>query len=171
MTVATTKPLLFMALAIAVPAAAEDDVARPQAYQDLVKCRAIAEMALRLACFDAASAKLEQAAEAKDIVILDRAEVKKTRRSLFGFLLPKLPFFDDRDEEKFTAIETTLASVSDIGYGKWQFEIPDGGVWQTTESTKSILRVGRKVRIKQGAVGGFLMQIGNGGHIRVRRIS
>lgn len=170
MTIAT-KPLLFVALAVAAPAAAKEDIARPQVYQDLVQCRAIADTAQRLACFDAAAAKMEQAAEAKDIVILDRAEVKKTRRSLFGFLLPKLPFFDDEDEEKFTDIETTFASVTSIGHGNWQFEIPDGGVWQTTEGTKSYLRVGQKVRLKQGAVGGFLMQIGNGGYIRVRRVS
>lgn len=148
-----------------------DDVAKPQVYLDLVQCKAIADSAARLACFDAASARMEQAAEAKDIVILDRAEVRKTKRSLFGFLLPKLPFFDDDKEEEFTNIETTFSSVTPLGYGKYQFQIPDGGTWETTEPAKGNLREGQKVKIKRGAVGGFLMQIGGGGYVRVKRVS
>jgi hypothetical protein len=124
-----------------------DDVAKPQVFLDLVQCKAIADSAARLACFDAASARMEQAAEAKDIVILDRAEVRKTKRSLFGFLLPKLPFFDDDKEEEFTNIETTFSSVTPLGYGKYQFQIPDGGTWETTEPAKGNLREGQKVKI------------------------
>lgn len=163
----------LMFTAFTVPAMAMDDemVARPEAYKALIKCKDILDNKQRLTCFDAASLQMQQATDAKDIVILDRSEVRKTRKSLFGFFLPKLPFFDDDKGEEFTNIETTFTSVSDIGYGKWQFEIPDGGKWQTTESTKNFLRVGQKVKIRQGAVGGFLMQIGNGGFVRVRRIS
>jgi hypothetical protein len=163
--------VLVAALAAAPVAAKDkDDVAKPQVYLEVVQCKQIADSAPRLACFDAASAKLEQAAEAKDIVILDRAEVRKTKRSLFGFLLPKLPFFDNEKEEEFTAIETTFASVTSIGYGKYQFQIPDGGTWETTEPAKGNLREGQKVKIKRGAVGGFLMQIGSGGFVRVKRV-
>lgn len=158
---------------ISAPAIAkdDDDVAKPQVYLELVNCKGIADSAARLACFDAASAKMEQAAEAKDIVILDRAEVRKTKRSLFGFLLPKLPFFDDDKEDEFTNIETTFSSITPIGYGKYQFQIPDGGTWETTEPAKGNLREGQKVKIKRGSVGGFLMQIGSGGYVRVKRVS
>lgn len=165
--------ILFLAFIAATPAVAKDndDVAKPQVYLELVQCKAIADSASRLACFDAASARMEQAAEAKDIVILDRAEVRKTKRSLFGFLLPKLPFFDDDKEEEFTNIETTFSSVTPLGYGKYQFQIPDGGTWETTEPARGNLREGQKVKIKRGAVGGFLMQIGSGGYVRVKRVN
>ena len=116
--------LLLTALGAAPAVAIDDDVARPQVYTELVGCKAIADGAARLACFDAASAKMQQAADAKEIVILDRAEVRRTKRSLFGFLLPKLPFFDDDEKDEFTNIESTFASVTPIGYGKYQFSDP-----------------------------------------------
>jgi hypothetical protein len=165
--------ILLLAFIAATPTVAkdDDDVARPQVYIDLVQCKDIADGAARLACYDAASAKMQQAAEAKDIVILDRAEVRKTKRSLFGFLLPKLPFFDEQEQDEFTTIETTFASVTPIGYGKYQFAIPEGGIWETTETTQASLREGRKIKIKRGSVGGFLMQIGSGGYVRVKRVS
>ncbi|MBL0923285.1 MAG: hypothetical protein IBJ12_02310 [Sphingomonadaceae bacterium] len=164
--------ILLLALMGTTPAIAKDnDVARPQVYTELVGCKTIADSAARLACYDAAAAKMQQAADAKDIVILDRAEVRKTKRSLFGFLLPKLPFFDNDQEDEFTTIETTFSSVTPVGYGKYQFTIPEGAVWETTEPTQSVLREGRKVKIKRGAIGGFLMQVGNGGYVRVKRVS
>jgi hypothetical protein len=166
-------PILLLTFIATTPAVAkdDDDVARPQVYIDLVQCKDIADGAARLTCYDAASAKMRQAAEAKDIVILDRAEVRKTKRSLFGFLLPKLPFFEDDEKDEFTNIESTFASVTPIGYGKYQFSIPDGGTWETTEPAKGNLREGQKVKIKRGSVGGFLMQIGSGGYVRVKRVS
>lgn len=170
----TTSARILATLALlATPAFAQDSgsVAVPKLYQDLVQCREISDSAERLACFDAASAKMEQATAAKDIVILDRAEVRKTKRSLFGFFLPKLPFFDDDDKDEFTMIESSFASVTSIGYGKYQFDVPDGGTWQTTEPMRGVIREGQKMKIKQGAVGGFLMQIGNGGYVRVKRVS
>jgi hypothetical protein len=163
--------LLLTTTAAYSAVATDDDVARPQVYLDLVQCKDVADGAARLACYDAATAKMQQAADAKDIVILDRAEVRKTKRSLFGFLLPKLPFFEDDEKEEFTKIESTFASVTPIGYGKYQFQIPDGGTWETTEPAKGILREGQKVKIKRGSVGGFLMQIGSGGYVRVKRVS
>jgi hypothetical protein len=165
--------ILLLAVICTPPAIADNDkdVARPQVYVELVKCKEIADPTQRLACFDAASAKIEQAADAKDIVILDRTEVKKTKRSLFGFQLPKIKFFDDDEKDESNVIETTFASVNEIGYGKYQFEIPDGGTWQTTEPSRRMLRVGQKVKIKRAAVGSFMMQADNGAYVRVKRIN
>jgi hypothetical protein len=163
--------VLVAALAAAPVAAKDkDDVAKPQVYLEVVQCKQIADSAPRLACFDAASAKLEQAAAAKDIVILDRAEVRETKRSLFGFALPKLPFFEDEKEGEFSTIETSLTSAAPIDYGKYLFQIPDGGTWETTEPAKDFLRAGQKVIIKRAALGSFRMQVGRGGFVRVKRV-
>lgn len=164
--------LIVLAALAATPLAAKekDDVAKPEVYLELVRCKQVADSAQRLACFDAASAKLVQAAEGKDIVILDRTEVRETKRSLFGFTLPKLPFFDDDEAGEFDIIETSLASVVAIGYGKYRFAIPDGGTWETAEPAKSALREGQMVTIKRGALGSFRMRAGRGGLIQVTRI-
>src|SRR5437870_855658 len=113
--------LLVPALLLAAPAAAADDT--PAAIRGLAACRAIADNAQRLACFDREAATLVSSVEKKDTVLLDKQEVKKTKRSLFGFALPRLPFFDgDRDDRKedaeFQQIEAPIKTVRSIGYGK-----------------------------------------------------
>lgn len=156
----------------ALPAKADDE-APPKAYTDLLACQAIADAAARLACFDASSSDLEKARLAKEVVLLDRADVRKTRRSLFGFSLPDLPFFDGDDsaeEDELKEIQTTFESVRELGLGKWQFTIPDGGTWQTTEAVTTFLREGQNVTIKKGIAGGYMMKIGNGPLRRVKRV-
>jgi hypothetical protein len=61
---------------------AEDKVvSKPKVYSDVVACRTIADAGARLACFDAASKLLEEATESRNIVILDKGEVRKTKRN------------------------------------------------------------------------------------------
>lgn len=151
-----------------------DDEAPPKTYVDLLACRAIEDGAARLACFDKSSSDLEKAREAKEVVLLDRADVRKTRRSLFGFSLPDLPFFDGDDsaeEEELKEIHTTFATVRDLGLGKWQFTIPDGGTWQSTEALTLIPREGQAITIKKGIAGGYMLKIGNGPLRRVKRVN
>lgn len=160
-------------LLIASPLLAEDE-APPKAYTDLLACREIAESTARLACFDKSSADLEKAREAKEVVLLDRADVRKTRRSLFGFSLPDLPFFDGDDsaeEEELKEIQTTFETVRELGLGKWQFTIPDGGTWQTTEALTTVPREGQAIAIKKGIAGGYMLKIGNGPLRRVKRVN
>lgn len=164
---------LIAALSPVAANAAEKDVNRPKAYSDVVACRAISDSAARLACFDAASKALEDATENRQIVLLDRSEVRKTKRSLFGFSLPKIPFFgesDDEQDEEFKQIEGELAAVQALGNGRYQFTVKDAGIWQTTETSWSILKNGQKFKIKRGAVGSYMMVINNIG-IRVKRVT
>jgi hypothetical protein len=163
---------------MATPAQADDDApeAPPKAYTDLVACRAISDADQRLACFDSASATMEQAREAKEIVLLDRAAVKKTRKSLFGFSLPKLPFFggdddDEEEEDKITEITSTIQSAQSVGYGKWLFTIPDGGTWQSTEALAFEPREGQAVTIKKSLGGGYMVRIGKGPMKAVKRVN
>lgn len=153
--------------------AADKVVNRPKVYSDVVACRALADAGARLECFDAASKLLEEATESRNIVILDKGEVRKTKRSLFGFSLPKIPFFggdDEEQEEEFKQIEGVLASVQPLGNGRYQFAVKDAGTWQTTETSWSILKDGQKFKIKRGAVGSYMMAINNGG-VRVKRVN
>lgn len=164
---------LSTAILLAQPAVADDE-APPKTYTDLLACRSIADGAARLACFDKSSAELEKAREAKEVVLLDRADVRKTRRSLFGFTLPDLPFFDGDDsaeEEELKEIQTEFESVRDLGLGKWQFTIPDGGTWQTTEALTFVPREGQAITLKKGIAGGYMLKIGNGPLRRVKRVN
>src|SRR5438309_6977723 len=57
------------------------------------RCRQITDPTQRLACFDGAANALVKATASGDVSVVDRGEVRKVRHSLFGFSLPKVPFF------------------------------------------------------------------------------
>ena len=161
------------AILMAASVQAENELP-PKSYTDLMACRSIEDASARLVCFDKSSADLDKAREAKEVVLLDRADVRKTRRSLFGFTLPNLPFFDgddSADDEEIKEIKTTFETVRDLGLGKWQFTIPEGGTWQSTEALTSVPREGQTILIKKGIAGGYMLKIGNGPLRRVKRVN
>lgn len=132
-------------------------------------CRAIAAADERLACFDKAAAALESAVESKTVTILDRTDVQKTRRSLFGFTLPRFGIFGDDDEDEadekerraFTEINTTVASARQSGYGRYDIRLADetGAVWQTTEPLPDTPKAGSKIRIRKGTIGSYFINV------------
>jgi hypothetical protein len=170
--------LLIAAAAAAVsaaPAAAQErgePQQRPQAFEELVRCRAIADPAARLSCFDAAAAAMEQAAARRDLVVVDRQQIRESRRRLFGLPLPRLGIFGDGDdEEQVSSIESTVASAHQVGYGRWVVRLEDGSTWAQTDN--EVLagrpRQGQPVRVERGALGSYRMRVNNQPAIRVQR--
>lgn len=153
--------------------AADKQVNRPAVYSDIVACRALPDASARLTCYDAAAKALEDATENRQIVMLDQGEVRKTKRSLFGFSFPNIPFFgeskEEQDEES-AQIEGELANVQPLPYGKYQFTVKDAGTWQTTQGVSSILKNGKKFKLKRGALGSYMLVVNNVG-IRVKRVN
>lgn len=167
----------FVGLTIGTPALAQDDT-RPRAepLDRVVACRSIASAEERLRCYDREVASFDDAERRKDIVVVDRAGVKAARRSLFGLRLPSLKLFGDdensEDAAEFTNIETTVKRAERSGNG-WLLTLEDDARWVQTDSTQlaSEPRAGTRVRIRQGALGSFLANIGNAPAIRMRRIN
>jgi hypothetical protein len=156
-------------------AGAAEPAPAPQLLQALGQCRQMTDSAARLACYDQAAAALEQAVASKEVVVLDRDEVRKTRRSLFGFSLPQLPFFggDEGDkEEEASEITTSIRSARSLGYGKWQIVLEDGAVWQTTESSHNAQHpaAGLPIRIKKGPLGSYMINVAGQRGIRAKRV-
>lgn len=165
-------PLLAMLL-LAAPATAADKV-RPAALEALRACQSITADAERLACFDRAAAALSASVDKKEVVVLDQQEVKKTKRSLFGFQLPRIGLFGDSDKDKdepeFTQIETTVTGARGLGYGKFSFTIEDGAVWQTTEAGPNMPKPGDKVTIKKAALGSYFIKFGKQRAVKGMRV-
>lgn len=159
----------------AVPATAKDKEApaTPAQVQQVYACRAIADTAQRLACFDRQVAALEQAEQAREVTMFDRAAGQKARRGLFGFTLRDLPFFGDDDDEKdrITRLETTVKWARRYDMDKLRFEIAEGAVWAQTDQT--VLprdpKAGDKVVIYPGAMGSYFAEISGQKRVRVRR--
>lgn len=167
----------FCLVAIAVPgaAAAKEAVPPPAAYQDLVKCREVADPAARLACFDAKTAAIEAATSSGDLVITDRAARRNARKGLFGFDFPGLGLFggdDDDEANETTSLDSTIAAASEVGYGRWRIELTDGSVWLQTDDREFPRdpAVGNKVHISRAPLGGYTMKVDNRRATKVRRV-
>lgn len=163
----------LMALLLASPAIAAPDrqPIRSELVDDLLACQSIADASKRLACFDGQSATLATAQKKGDVVILSKQELKQTRRSLFGFVLPKFSLRGLRmDEPDIDRIDAKVVSVRSVGYF-WSLRLDgDAGTWETTESIDVRPRPGDRARIKKGMVGGFLGTIGSSNTVRMRRV-
>lgn len=140
----------------------------------LAACRNLTDDAARLACYDKASEALTGAAARGDIAVVDRDQVRKVRRSLFGFAVPKFPFFDrkdDKDDEPKEII-TSVQGFGGAGNGRFRVVLADSyGTWETTESAPlRDPKNGDKVTIKSGVMGSYFMQIGKQRWVRARRV-
>jgi hypothetical protein len=166
---------LIAAVTLSIPAAsvAKDPPPSPM-LGELQGCRAVTDPTQRLACFDSVSEKLVTAAGKGDVVLVDRGQMREARRGLFGFSMPKLPFFSgDRSmEDEQDELETTIVTARGLGYGKWQFRIAEGNaLWETTEaSSKLYPRSGDKILIKRGALGSYLLKINNSRGVKAKRV-
>ena len=177
----TLRQILLATLLAGLPAAAATaqssgaPAQRPQPFEALVRCRAITGDAERLACFDRAAASLQAAAERRDLVVVDRQQVRESRRRLFGLPLPRLPIFgggdDDEGAEEISSIESNIASAVETGYGRWAVRLQDGSTWVQTDNNiiAARPRVGQPVRVNRGALGTYMMRVNGQPGVRVRR--
>lgn len=155
------------AAAATQPESAQRD-APPQVYSRVAACQAIREDAARLACFDREVAAFAQAQASREVVVVDRAAVQRTRRSLFGLSLPDVGrLFGDGDEEEITG---TIAQARGDAIGLYTFALEGGAVWVQTEGRlPRPPRPGHPVRIRRGILGSYLANIDGQRAIRVIR--
>jgi hypothetical protein len=169
-------PLAILALGSATLAAADSPPpARP--YAALQACRSIADNAQRLACYDQAAAALDAAQKSEDVVIVDRQEVKKARKGLFGFNFPRIGFLAGRegnaeDQADEQALDDTVGSARALPYGKWRVTLASGAVWETVEADSRFTdpRPGMTVNITKGAMGNYFFKVGKGRAVSARRV-
>lgn len=163
------------ALLVISPAmAADEPPKRPEVFDRLVACRAIADSAARLACFDAQVAKLDEAAAKNEVVVVDRAEVRKARRGLFGLTLPDLGslFKGDGDKEEVTEIESTIRQVSQNQSGKYVFVLADGARWAQTDTVAMrIPKPGMAIKIRKATMGSYIANVAERPGIKVMRLN
>lgn len=165
-------------LCLAAPASAQNRDAprpRPEVMNRVVQCRAISSAEERLACFDREVAAMDAAAASGHLVAMDRQQVRRTRRSLFGLALPNLDVFgDDRqDDEEASRIEGTVRSASQNANGKWTIVLDDGARWLQIDSRNLNFppRPGQPIRIRRASLGSYFANVNNQTAIRMRRIN
>ncbi|WP_380872727.1 hypothetical protein [Sphingomonas sp. DBB INV C78] len=176
--------LLLGACVLAAPAlsfAAEQREGRPAIFQKLVDCRAIADDGQRLACYDAQVAALDSAEANKDVVVVDKGQIKKAKKTLFGLSLPTLDIFgggsdekkDEAQQEEVTEIETTIKSAAPLKgtTDRWVIIIEDGARWVQTESKRlnRSPKPGMPIKIRKATLGSYFANVDGQPAIRMRR--
>lgn len=169
---------LLGAAFVLVPAAQAKDSKKdtpakpPASLVGLTQCRALADDKARLACFDREVAALETKLESKEVAVVDRADVRKTRRSLFGIALPSIKLFDNDDEPEIKEINAVIRSVSRDGEGHLVFTLEDGATWAQTDDFPlgSAVKPGSKVTLKRGTFGSFFADFEKTVPVRAKRI-
>ena len=159
--------------AVAAPPQESDPAAR--VLGGLRACRTLAD-ADRLACYDRAAAALDQAVQTKEVTLIDKQEVRRTRRGLFGFNLPRIGLFssdgdDQGEKEGFTEINSTIASARAVENNRVEFRLTDEGdaVWRTTDPGYPP-KAGSTVRIRKGTLGNYFVRFNNERGVRGMRI-
>lgn len=168
-----------LAAMLALPASAQDrrrDVTpqRPEVLNQLTACRSITDNSERLACYDRQVAALEAAEASREIAVVDRTQIRRTRRSLFGLSLPDLGIFGgDEDEGEDGAavneINSTLTAIGTGADGRTTYRLADNSVWVQTEGRVGTARRGEAVRIRRGPLGSFIANVAGRPGVRVIR--
>ena len=143
----------------------------PPQLARLLACRSVADPEQRLACFDRETAATSEAIARSDLVAMDRAKVRETRRSVFGFSVPKLGIFGGGDTDEVDQIDGTITKV---GWTRDGFSVllQDQSQWVQTDGKTLPLepRAGNKVIIKRGALGSYIMNVAGQRGVKVKRV-
>ena len=168
--------MVLAAAALAAPAALPAQKGksrpRPEAFEALVRCRALTDDTARLKCFDAAAATLQTAAENRDLVVVDRKQIQDTKRGLFGLDVPDLnPFGGDDGVEEIKSIESTVRSAMQDGDGRWVVTLEDNSIWAQTDNYPFAVnpKRGHKVKIVKASMGSYMMRVNNQPGVRAKR--
>ncbi|MEZ5680317.1 MAG: hypothetical protein R3E14_03370 [Erythrobacter sp.] len=167
----------ILAIVMPVGASAQESDSTSSHLESIKACQAEADPATRLACFDAAATAIVGASEAGELRIVDRAEVRKTRRKLFGFSLPDFGIFgkrdkDGKDEDEIEEIETTIQSVTGSYQTGYTIRTEEGAVWRIDKVPGRLLepKPGDKMVIKNAALTAYFIRINGQGGVKGSRV-
>jgi hypothetical protein len=159
-------------VAAAAPALAADKPAPvPPVYRAVVDCKALADGAARLACYDRTVAAMDGAQRSQDLVVTDRAAIREAQRGLFGLSLPKIKLFGGGDADEVKEIDGKIRAVRQGNDGLDVFVLEDGTRWKQTEGRNTFARVGDAIRVRRTGLGGFMANVREQPGVRVIRLA
>lgn len=174
----TLLALTVGGLFLASSATAQEGVAAKDPLDPLRACQTISIDLERLQCFDKVSKSLLAAAEEGDLSVVNREEVRKTRRKLFGFTLPDFGIFGRsekaREKDKLEEIEvlnTTVASSRSSSDGL-EVTTAEGAIWLIPSPPRRLMtpKAGQSIELTKGSLSSYFMRINGQGGVKARRI-
>lgn len=170
----TTLALVFaggLIGTIAGTVSAQPVAGSPEALRGLLDCRALPLVADRLACFDREAERLDQAVAAKEVVVVDRAQVKSVRRSVFGFSAADPVPFASRPEDIPDVFEGTVKTVAAARGGRYRLQVDDT-VWELLEAGafQQPPKVGEAAVIRRGLLNSYRVSVAGRSGLRAVRL-
>lgn len=169
-------PKLTSAVLISAVASAATAADRPRSnplVDALARCLEVREDAARLACTDAAGRRLVDAERGREVVVVDRQEVARARRSLFGLPVETSDVFAGRDRpaDRIAELATVIRSAGGAGHGRWNLLLAEGGRWRTVDPWPvSDPEPGQKITVRRGSLGSYSLKAEGGRWIAARRV-
>jgi len=162
-------------VATAAPAHAQNSDGEAGSYLDaLTKCRSLIDDGDRLACFDREVAGVVAASEAGDVRVVDREQMTRTRRSLFGFNLPDLDLFGNGDDaaDENELFETTITQARYASRKSVRFTTAEGATWEMRNVPRRLRTIepGDTVVFKPASLGYYFVRIDGQMGVKGRRI-
>ena len=161
------------------PALAAETPGRPATLKQVTNCLSIHEDMARLACYDTNVKALDEAATRRDVVVVDKAQVRATRRTLFGLSVPPLAIFGghdgknrkDEEEDEIKEITAKAKSAQPDAYGNWIIVLDDGARWHQTDNQMIVKEphAGSNIVIKRGALRSFVLKVDGQPGVKARR--
>jgi hypothetical protein len=142
---------------------------------DFKTCLSIVDDAPRLECMDRAARTLVDAAARRDVVVVAREDVRKSRRSLFGLNLDSGDLFAGRDTpaEPIDTLDTTVRTAMRERHDRWMLTLAEGGRWVTSEAWLGDIdpKPGLAVTIKRAALGSYILRTKGMRAVKVQRMN
>lgn len=160
------------------PASAQDkdDLAVSPVVDKLATCTAITDDAERLSCFDREVGALVGAAAVGEVKIVEKEEINKARRKLFGFNVPDAGIFKTESQEEKEAsdrLTSTITKVRQMSAKEWHIWIEEGDArWQLKDNSVRFRapKVGDTVEFKPATMGTYWIRVNGRKGVRGNRI-
>jgi len=144
---------LLLSLALPVQA---DTTNHTKPLDELFRCETIISLDERDTCFKNETAKLRQAIDSGNLVVVDQELATEQTIASFGLRNP-VPVSPHFEIEAPQQINSTLSSSGQLAQGKYRFILADGSSWIQIDSDPIRLRPreGTEVTVKRAALGSY----------------
>jgi len=135
-------------------------------------CLPITDAMERLTCLDSAARAIDAAVREGTLLVVDQGRAEEARRDAFGTNAAPVDLLQSPGSgQRIDGIESTLTRATQGADGRWRFTLADGSVWAQTDTdrVRNPDQPGATVRVRRGALGSYLLVVGRGGAVRVRR--
>lgn len=144
---------------------------RAAPFEAVLACRKLADDAGRLACYDQAAGRMDEAEAHGDIVVIDKAQAAAANRDAFGLLMPSLSVITKAlSPDEADRVEGVVRTARVDPFGRWTMALEGGAVWRQIDGfLPRPPHAGSKVKIKRGMMASFLMNIDGQAAVKVHR--